>query len=164
VTIHQGQPTLMIRIANERNNTISQATARLWLLLVETTLEGVEYRRYHELLLDRREHPMFMLTWSIFHVIDETSPLYRMTPADLAVADAALTLNVSGVDDNSAQYLHARRLYNHQDIRWKHRYRDITSFSEQGTLVIDYSVFHEILPEDDITPARSADAELAEEN
>ena len=164
VTIHQGQPTLMIRIANERNNTISQATARLWLLLLETTLEGVEYRRYHELLLDRREHPMFMLTWSIFHVIDETSPLYRMTPADLAAADAALTLNVSGVDDNSAQYLYARKLYNHQDIRWKHRYRDITSFSEQGTMVIDYSVFHEIMPEDDITPARSADAELAEEN
>jgi inward rectifier potassium channel len=164
VTIHQGQPTLMIRIANERNNTISQATARLWLLLLETTLEGVEYRRYHELLLDRREHPMFMLTWSIFHVIDETSPLYRMTPADLAAADAALTLNVSGVDDNSAQYLYARKLYNHQDIRWKHRYRDITSFSEQGTMVIDYSVFHEIMPEDDITPARSANAELAEEN
>jgi inward rectifier potassium channel len=164
VTIHQGQPTLMIRIANERNNAISQATARLWLLLLETTLEGVEYRRYHELLLDRREHPMFMLTWSIFHVIDETSPLYRMTPADLAAADAALTLNVSGVDDNSAQYLYARRLYSYQDIRWKYRYRDITSFSEQGTMVIDYSVFHEIMPEDDITPAPSADAELAEEN
>jgi inward rectifier potassium channel len=164
VTIHQGQPTLMIRIANERNNAISQATARLWLLLLETTLEGVEYRRYHELLLDRREHPMFMLTWSIFHVIDETSPLYRMTPADLTAADAALTLNVSGVDDNSAQYLYARRLYSYQDIRWKYRYRDITSFSEQGTMVIDYSVFHEIIPEDDITPVPSADAELAEEN
>jgi inward rectifier potassium channel len=164
VTIHQGQPTLMIRIANERNNAISQATARLWLLLLETTLEGVEYRRYHELLLDRREHPMFMLTWSIFHVIDETSPLYRMTPADLTAADAALTLNVSGVDDNSAQYLCARRLYSYQDIRWKYRYRDITSFSEQGTMVIDYSVFHEIIPEDDITPVPSADAELAEEN
>jgi inward rectifier potassium channel len=59
----------------------------------------------------------------------------------------ALTLNVSGVDDNSAQYLYARKLYNHQDIRWKHRYRDITSFSQQGTIVIDYNVFHEIIPE-----------------
>ena len=39
-TVHQGQPTLMIRIANARNNTISQATARLWLFRVETTLEG----------------------------------------------------------------------------------------------------------------------------
>ena len=147
VTIHEGQPTLMIRIANERNNTISQAMARLWLVRMETTAEGTDFRRYYELSLDRSEHPMFMLSWSIFHTIDETSPLYRMTPADLAAADAALTLNVSGVDDNSAQYRYARKLYNHQDIRWKHRYRDITNFSEQGMLVIDYSVFHEIVPE-----------------
>jgi inward rectifier potassium channel len=147
VTIHEGRPTLMIRIANERNNTISQAMARLWLIRMETTAEGSQFRRYYELLLDRHEHPMFMLSWSIFHVIDETSPLYGVSPADLAAADVALTLNVSGVDDNSAQYLYARKLYNHQDIRWKHRYRDITRFSEQGALVIDYSLIHEIIPE-----------------
>src|SRR5262249_47572801 len=40
VTIHQGQPTLMIRIANERNDTISQATARLWLLLWKPPSRG----------------------------------------------------------------------------------------------------------------------------
>jgi len=147
VTIHEGRPTLMIRIANERNNTISQALARLWLIRMETTAEGSQFRRYYELSLDRSEHPMFMLSWSIFHVIDETSPFYGVTPADLAAADAALTLNVSGVDDNSAQYLYARKLYNAQDIRWKHRYRDITSFSEQGALVIDYSLIHEIIAE-----------------
>lgn len=147
VTVHQGQPTLMIRIANARNNTISQATARLWLIRMETTVEGYELRRYHELLLDRREHPMFALSWSIFHTIDETSPLYRMTAADLAAVDASLTLNVSGVDDSSAQHLYARRLYSHEDIRWNYRYRDITSTSKEGKLVIDYSVFHEIVPE-----------------
>ena len=147
VTMHEGQPTLMIRIANERNNTISQAMARLWLVRMETTAEGSQFRRYYELALDRSEHPMFMLSWSIFHVIDETSPLYRVTPANLAATDAALTLNVSGVDDNSAQYLYARKLYNHQDIRWKHRYRDMTSFAEDGRLVIDYALIHEILPE-----------------
>ena len=153
VTIHQGQPTLMIRIANERNNTISQATARLWLFRMETTVEGVEYRRYYELLLDRHEHPMFMLSWSIFHVIDETSPLYGVTAADLAAADAVFTLNVSGVDDNSAQYLHARKLYNDEDIRWNYRYRDITSVSKEGRLVIDYAAFNENSARDQ-TPSR----------
>ncbi|MGN6747007.1 MAG: ion channel [Xanthobacteraceae bacterium] len=147
VTTHEGRPTLMVRIANERNNTISQALSRLWLIRLETTAEGTRFRRYYELSLDRHEHPMFMLSWSIFHVIDETSPLYGATPADLAAVDAALTLNVSGVDDNSAQYLYARKLYSHEAIRWKHRYRDITSFSEDGTTVIDYTVFHEIIAE-----------------
>ena len=147
VTVHQGQPTLMIRIANARNNTISQATARLWLFRVETTVEGYEFRRYHELLLDRHEHPMFMLSWSIFHTIDKTSPLYGLTADDLAAAEGSLTLNVGGFDDSSAQHLHARRMYSHDDIRWNHRYRDISSTSNTGRLTIDYSLFHEIVPE-----------------
>ncbi|HXX50832.1 MAG TPA: ion channel [Xanthobacteraceae bacterium] len=147
ITVHQGQPTLMIRIANARNNTISQATARLWLFRVETTVEGYEFRRYHELLLDRHEHPMFMLSWSIFHTIDKTSPLYGLTADDLAAAEGSLTLNVGGFDDSSAQHLHARRMYSHDDIRWNHRYRDISSTSNTGRLTIDYSLFHEIVPE-----------------
>jgi inward rectifier potassium channel len=148
VATHQGQPTLMIRVANARDNTISQATARLWLFRMEKTLEGHQFRRYHELLLERREHPMFGLSWSIFHTIDETSPLYRMTAHELAEVDAALALNLSGVDDSSAQHLYARQLYTAHDIKWKHRYVDISSVSPTGRLVIDYSVFHDVEPEE----------------
>jgi inward rectifier potassium channel len=148
VATHQGQPTLMIRVANARDNTISQATARLWLFRMEKTLEGRQFRRYHELLLDRREHPMFGLSWSIFHTIDETSPLYRMTAHELAEVDAALALNLSGVDDSSAQHLYARQLYAAHDIKWKSRYVDISSVSPAGRLVIDYSVFHDVEPEE----------------
>jgi inward rectifier potassium channel len=98
-------------------------------------------------LLDRHEHPMFMLSWSVFHTIDETSPLYRMTATDLAAVDGSLTLNVGGFDDSSAQQLFARRIYAHDKIRWNHRYADITSVSEQGRLTLDYSVFHKVTPE-----------------
>jgi inward rectifier potassium channel len=148
VTTHQGQPTLMIRVANARDNTISQATARLWLFRMERTLEGRTFRRYYELLLERREHPMFGLSWSIYHTIDETSPLYRMTGHDLAEVDSAFALNLSGVDDSSAQHLYARQLYTAHDIKWKHRYVDITSTSPAGRLMIDYGVFHDTEPED----------------
>lgn len=148
VAAHQGQPTLMIRVANARNNTISQATARLWLFRLEHTAEAQTLRRYHELALERREHPMFTLSWTLFHVIDGTSPLYAMTEQDLVGADAALILNVGGVDDSSAQRLYARQLYSHRDIKWKHRYRDITSISGAGRLLIDYSLFHDVVPEE----------------
>jgi len=148
VTVHQGRPTLMIRVANARNNTISQATARLWLFRLESTLEGHQFRRYHELLLDRSEHPMFGLSWTIFHTIDETSPLYSMSAHDLIASDAALALNVGGVDDSSAQHLYARQLYSRHDIKWQHRYRDITSVSPTGRLLIDYSVFHDVVAEE----------------
>ena len=148
VALQQGRPTLMIRVANARNNTISQATARLWLLRMEKTAEGHQLRRYHELKLERREHPMFSLSWTLFHPVDESSPLYGLAAHDLAATDAVLVLNVSGVDDSSAQHLYARQIYSHHDIRWNHRYRDITSTSAEGRLLIDYSRFHEVTAEE----------------
>jgi inward rectifier potassium channel len=146
VAARQGQETLMIRIANARHNTISQATARLWLLREENTKEGDVIRRFYELILDRNEHPMFSLTWTIFHAVDETSPLYRLGRDELAAAEAALILNVSGTDDNSAQRLYARQLYSAEDIRWQHRYVDITSDAPDGRLILDYTKFHEVTP------------------
>jgi inward rectifier potassium channel len=148
VTTHQGQPTLMMRVANARNNTISQATARLWLFRLEYTAEGHQFRRFHELTLERQEHPMFTLSWTLIHRIDENSALFGMTTEELDKTDAALALNVGGIDDSSAQHLHARKLYFHTDIRWRHRYRDITGISPQGRLLIDYGKFHDVIAED----------------
>jgi inward rectifier potassium channel len=56
-------------------------------------------------------------------------------------------LNVGGVDDSSIQQLHARRIYSWRDIRWQHRYEDITSVSSQGRLLLDYTKFHDTVPE-----------------
>ena len=67
----------MIRIANARHNTISQATAQLWLFRLEHTKEGEDLRRYYELKLDRQRHPMFSLSWTLIHLIDETSAVLR---------------------------------------------------------------------------------------
>ena len=138
----------MIRVANERHNTISQATARLWLLRVEKVAERDQLRRFYELKLERGEHPMFALSWTLFHPIDKTSPLHGVTASELAAADGTLVLNLSGVDDSSAQHLYARRIYSHRDIRWNYRYRDITSSSPDGRLLLDYSLFHEVMPEE----------------
>lgn len=144
---HRGQRTLMVRVANERHNTISQATARLWLLRLEDADDGAQLRRFYELKLERNEHPMFALSWTLFHLIDKASPLHGVTANDLAKTDGALVLNLSGVDDNSAQHLYARQIYSHNDIRWNHRYRDMSSYSDAGKLLLDYSLFHEVVPE-----------------
>ena len=147
VALHDGRPTLMIRVANARHNTISQATARLWLFRMENTKERQQFRRYYELKLDRREHPMFSLSWTLLHVIDETSAFHGMTAEEFAAAEGALILNLDGVDDSSAQRLYARQIYARHDIRWQHRYADITSISPDGRLVLDYSRFHDVTPE-----------------
>jgi len=148
ISQHDGKATLMIRMANARHNTISRANARLWIIRAERTGEGDQLRRFYELKLDRREHPMFVLSWMLFHVIDKDSPLHGSTAADLEQSDALLVLNVGGVDDSSAQQLYARRVYSWRDVRWRHRYRDITSISPQGRFLLDYTKFHDVVAEE----------------
>jgi inward rectifier potassium channel len=148
ITRHEGRQTLMIRMANARHNTISRANARLWIMRAERTKEGDQLRRFYELKLDRSEHPMFVLSWMLFHVIDKDSPLYGLTASDLNEGDALLVLNVGGVDDSSAQQLYARHVYSWRDIRWQHRYKDITSVSPLGRFLLDYTKFHDTVREE----------------
>ncbi len=147
ITTHQGAPALLIRIANARHNTISQATAQLWLFRIEQTKEGEDFRRYYALKLDRDENPMFSLSWTLIHLIDETSAFYGLTEDNFSEVEGAMVLNVGGIDDNSAQRLYARHIYSAAEIRWHHRYRDITSLSDTGRLVLDYSKFHDVVAE-----------------
>jgi inward rectifier potassium channel len=149
ITRHEGRQALMIRTANARHNTISRANARLWLIRAERSREGDQLRRFYELKLDRSEHPMFVLSWMLFHIIDKDSPLYGATASDLEEGDALFVLNVGGLDDSSAQQLYARHVYSWRDIRWNHRYKDITSVSPQGRFLLDYTKFNDVVAEEE---------------
>jgi inward rectifier potassium channel len=149
ISTRDGRRKLMVRTANARHNAISRATARLWLIRVERQKDGEQLRRFYELTLDRSEHPMFVLSWTLFHIIDKDSPLHGATADDLAESDAVLVLNVSGLDDGSAQQLHARHVYSWRDIRWSHRYRDIASVSSHGRYLLDYNKFHDVEAEEE---------------
>jgi inward rectifier potassium channel len=147
ISDHDGQPTLMIRLANERHNIISNATARLWLLKDIVSREGQSYRRFYELPLMRNESPALALSWTLFHVISEDSPLYGLDASDLESIKVSLVLVVSGYDVVAAQTVHARKSYDHPDVRFGHRYAEILSTTEDGRLRIDYGRFHETLEE-----------------
>jgi inward rectifier potassium channel len=148
VSTRGGHPTLMIRMVNARHNTISRANARLWVIRAELSKDGEQVRRFYELTLERSEHPMFALSWTVFHTMDKSSPLHGMTEAQLAQSDAILVLNVGGLDDASTQQLYARHVYSWHDVRWNHRYRDITSISPQGRFLLDYTKFHDVIAEE----------------
>jgi inward rectifier potassium channel len=147
ISNHEGKPTLMVRLANERHNIISNATARLWLFRNIVSLEGQSIRRFYELPLVRNESPALALSWTLFHVIDEQSPLYGLDAGDLEASNVSLVLVVSGYDVVAAQTVHARKSYDYSDIRFGHRYADILGNAEDGRLRIDYGKFHQTFEE-----------------
>jgi inward rectifier potassium channel len=144
ISNHEGRPTLMIRLANERHNIIGNATARLWLLRNVTSEEGQFSRRFTELALVRNEHPA-LATWTLYHAIDPTSPFYELDADDLKAASVTLVVVVSGYDIVAAQTIHARMTYDHANIRFGQRYADILETFDDGRIRIDYGKFHDTL-------------------
>jgi len=141
-----GKRTLMFRAANERQNVVQEATARLRLLRDEVTVEGYRLRRVTDLPLLRSEHPAFVLGWNLMHVIDESSPLYGQTPESLAQATAVFILSVSGTDDTTGHALMARAEYPSTAIIWNATFRDLLEQSMDGVLIMDYRKFHDVEP------------------
>jgi inward rectifier potassium channel len=145
ISSYEGKPTLMVRFANERHNIIGNATAKLWLIRNVVSREGQVLRRFVELPLVRNENPALALSWTLYHVLDETSPLYGLNAHDFGALRVSLVVVVTGYDVVAAQTVHARRSYDHTDIRFGQRYVDILDDSEAGRIRIDYSKFHETL-------------------
>ncbi len=146
ITTLDAAPTLMIRFANARHNMIADARAKLWLIKIERSAEGQIFRRFHRLALARDESPVFALSWTIMHVVDEASPLAGWTAADFASSDATLVVMIEGHDESSAVLLHARKNYAAADVAYDHDYVDVMSADADGLVSIDFDMFHETRP------------------
>jgi inward rectifier potassium channel len=147
-----GKRTLLFRAANQRQNVVQDASARLRMLRDEVTEEGFRIRRIVDLPLLRSQHPMFVLGWTIMHVIDDTSPLSSETAASLQTSNATFVLSVSGTDENTGQVVMARAEYSSADIRWNATFHDFLEEAPDGKLHLDFSKFHLIEPLKDPDP------------
>ena len=151
-----GKPTLIFRTANERQNVVQDASARLSMLRDEVTAEGYRFRRIIDLPLLRSQFPLFALGWTIMHVIDEASPLSSETAESLSNSKTVFVLSLSGTDENTGQMLMARGEYSSADIRWNSTFLDILEQAPDGTLHIGYSKFHDTEPLQDSDKAPPA--------
>jgi inward rectifier potassium channel len=146
VTWQDGARTLMIRFANERINAITDAAAKLWLVRDEHTAEGATFRKFRQLRMARDENPVFALSWTIMHVIDEDSPLQGWTAEDFAEGRAAIIVTLTGHDETSGASIHGRWNYSARDIRIDHNYVNIIGIDEEGRTRIDFTRFHDTIP------------------
>jgi inward rectifier potassium channel len=142
---HRGKPALTVRIANNRHNFLSDANAKLWLALDD---EQREARRFHPLALEREGSPLFALSWSLFHFIDEHSPLMGLDAAQMERRRGLLVAIVSGHDENYGQEVRARHQWEPETLHWNHRYVDIITHPEPGIEYVDFQKFHETVPLD----------------
>lgn len=139
-----GQWTLSLRVANSRHNFLSDASAKIW--YVATVGEGADrLRRFQRLTLERDDSPLFALSWTLFHRVDEHSPLFGETEATLAARRAGFAVVISGHDETYGQEVRDRHYYDYGELRWRHRYADIFSHHDDVEHA-DFGRFHDVEP------------------
>ncbi len=143
ISRRDGVPSLMFRMANERANRIVEAEAHVVLARQETTAEGESVRRFHDLTLARGRNALFSLSWTVIHPITEHSPLFRETPQSLSAARAQIVASLTGLDESFLQTVHARYIWDAEEIVWNARFVDILEGTPDGVM-IDYSRFDEV--------------------
>ena len=144
ITQHEGLPTLMFRAANERANRVLEAEVTVSIARDFRTVEGKSIRRFEPLKLIRSQSPLFALTWTVMHVIDETSPLHGLTEERLKGASGQILVVLSGLDETFAQRIHARHAYLPEEIVWNRHFADVIFEDESGARLVNYHRFHDL--------------------
>lgn len=140
-----GVPTVMVRVGNDGQSMIFEATIRVTMTRTVVTKEGVTFYRMVDLPLTRERSLALSRSWTVMHVIDEKSPLFGLTPERCVREEIEITASVVGTDDTSLQPVHARRRYETKDIAWGARPADVLSELPDGRLALDVRKFDEVV-------------------
>src|SRR5438552_244289 len=149
ISLRNGVPSLLFRLANVRANQMVEAQLRLSFARLERTAEGESLRRFIDVPLVRSQNTIFALTWTAIHVIDERSPLHGATPASVEAQDGEFIVSLVGLDGTTSQTVHALHSYRWDDLRWNERFVDVLLPQPTGQLAVDYRNFHSTTPVDE---------------
>jgi inward rectifier potassium channel len=144
VAPYRGLTAFMFRVTNARSNQLVELEAKV----LFSRIEGSS-RRYDELLLERSRVTFFPLSWTVVHPVDDSSPLYGVTHADLVTNDAEFMILISATDETFSQIVHARSSYKPDEIVFGHRFVNIYNpMNDRGIVSIDVRKLSDTEPAD----------------
>lgn len=137
VHTRNGVPVLSFRLANERTSEIINTKVVVNVLMTDETDEGSMMRRFYPLKLENDATPMFALSWTIMHQLDESSPLHAITKERCNREILSIVVSFEGTDSTFLQTVHALHIYRPSDIEFGVQFKDMIEFSPDG-LTIDH--------------------------
>jgi inward rectifier potassium channel len=147
IAAHNGEPTLMIRIANARLSLISNASAHVGLMRLSRQADGRPLRQMYELPLIRSRVPLFTLAWTLMHRIDPSSPLLGCDGARLIEDDVHVWLSIEGYDSTLTATITDTHAYGPTDILYGMRYVGAISADAEGHPTADLGELSQIEPD-----------------
>ncbi len=118
-----------------------ESCTELLLHIFAQTAEGRVGYRGVELAPLRKKMQSLHTMWNIYHVIDETSPLFGTDPAELTRDFTQVSVTIAGVDCAQEKPVRVSQAYGMGDIVFGGAYRDVLSFHKRERMTCSERFF-----------------------
>ncbi len=142
INTFDGKRTLMLRIGNLRANQIAEAQVKMIALKPFTSIEGERLRRQYDIDLVRNSSLFFAFTWTIMHILDESSPFFGLSLEDFKTRNIEIGISLMGYDESFSQSIQASSVYSSEDIVFDKYFEDVFVFKDSILSAINYKKFH----------------------
>jgi inward rectifier potassium channel len=92
--------------------------------------------KYFSLTLERTRVESMPMSWTVVHPINEESPFYGFTEADMRNADVELYVNLRGFDDVFSNFVQQRTSYTYNEMFFNRKFIPMYRESDDGKTTI----------------------------
>jgi len=121
----------MFRFVNGRSSQLIEVNIQVMFARFVNE-NGRAVRRFDLLDLERKKVAFLPLALTVVHPINETSPMYGLTQADLNATDAEILILISATDETFAQTVHTRSSYKPHEIHCGYKFSSIYNEVQDG--------------------------------
>ncbi|KAL4705381.1 hypothetical protein ACJJTC_016574 [Scirpophaga incertulas] len=146
VSLRDEKLCMIFRVGDIRKSRILNIKAQMFIVRLQTDLAYLGDNEQIELKteMDSCESSFFLWPISVVHVMDERSPLYKVSAADLLCGKMEVLVVFEGIIESTGQPVQARSSYCENDILWGHRFLPMVAVNvEREIMKVDFSKLSE---------------------
>lgn len=137
VSPYKGGTAIMFRFAAFKDNhTLTELEIKVNTGMLVAENDGTSSYKYFSLELERSRVESLPMSWTVVHPIDEKSPFFGFTEADMKAADVELYVMLRGYDDVFSNYVQHRTSYIFNEILFNRKFVPMYHESEDGKQTI----------------------------
>lgn len=142
VNLRNEKLCLVFRVGDMRVSRILNIRASAYIIRMHNTVKYIDSSEQIELKteIDGCESTFFLWPVSVIHVIDSSSPLYKISAADLMCGLLEILVVFEGTIETTGQPVQVRSSFTENDVLWGHRFVPMIEFDHSVNMYnVDFS-------------------------
>ena len=145
-TQHENKTAIMFKVVNRRNEILLNSSIKVMFTIDQLNGELAFQKSYHRLKLEVESILFFPLTWTIVHLVDESSPLKGLTLEDLKERNAEFIVMIDCFDQTHQQVVMETYSYGPDDWVDNVKFKRNFSATPDGNILLEIDDLDELIP------------------